>query len=67
MYLPTLAFSDGRLLELTMVPFQIRNFRLNRAGKDDTAWLCRSLARESAMLGAEITLQEGAGMALVPK
>ena len=67
MYLPTLAFSDGRLLELTMVPFRIRNFRLNRAGKDDVAWLYRRLASESAMLGAEITLQDGAGMALLPK
>jgi len=65
MYLPKLSVSNGRLLELTMVPFQIRNFRLNRATRDDAAWLYRSLARESAKLGAQMALRDSVSMGLI--
>lgn len=46
MYLPVIRTSDGTLAGLTMVPFQIRNFRLNRASPKDVAWIANLLNRE---------------------
>jgi poly-gamma-glutamate capsule biosynthesis protein CapA/YwtB (metallophosphatase superfamily) len=54
MYLPRLAASDGRLVDLRLIPFQIRKFRLNRASPQDTAWLRAVLDRESRRLGARV-------------
>lgn len=47
MYLPAVRASDGTLVRLTMVPFQIRKFRLNRAMPADAEWLAETLSRES--------------------
>lgn len=46
MYLAGLAPDTGRLASLEMVPFHMRNFRLNRPGGADFAWLESMLARE---------------------
>ncbi len=54
MYLPRLAAADGRLLDLRLVPFQIRKFRLNWASPEDAAWLRDVLDRESRPLGARV-------------
>ncbi|MGK9169574.1 CapA family protein [Inquilinus limosus] len=45
MYLPVLA-ADGALQDLTMVPFQLRQLRLNRAEPGDIGWLRGTLDRE---------------------
>jgi poly-gamma-glutamate synthesis protein (capsule biosynthesis protein) len=47
MYLPAIHTGDGTLAGLTMVPFQIRNFRLNHASPKDATWLADLLDRES--------------------
>jgi poly-gamma-glutamate capsule biosynthesis protein CapA/YwtB (metallophosphatase superfamily) len=39
MYFPTLDAATGRLHKLEMVPTRIRNFRVNRAGREDREWL----------------------------
>jgi poly-gamma-glutamate synthesis protein (capsule biosynthesis protein) len=51
MYLPTLSASNGRLVELRLIPFQIRNFRLNRPSRADAAWLRDTIDRESRKFG----------------
>ncbi len=37
---------------------QIRHFRLNRAGEQDTEWLAKMLSREGAQLGTSATVTE---------
>jgi poly-gamma-glutamate synthesis protein (capsule biosynthesis protein) len=54
MYLPTLRAGDGTLARLTMVPFQIRNFRLHRAARNDTAWLGGVLDRQCRSFDARV-------------
>jgi poly-gamma-glutamate synthesis protein (capsule biosynthesis protein) len=56
MYLPALRTTDGALARLTMVPFQIRNFRLNRTLPEDTRWLRDVLHRESTPFGGRVEL-----------
>jgi poly-gamma-glutamate synthesis protein (capsule biosynthesis protein) len=51
MYLPTLSASNGRLVELRLIPFQIRNFRLNRPSRADAAWLRDTIDREGRKFG----------------
>jgi poly-gamma-glutamate synthesis protein (capsule biosynthesis protein) len=46
MYLPAVRALDGTLDRLTMVPFQIRRFRLNHAVPADAEWLAETLSRE---------------------
>lgn len=57
MYFPTVRASGGTLVRLTMVPFQIRNFRLNRASAADSTWLCDTLNREGAKFGTHVHLE----------
>jgi poly-gamma-glutamate capsule biosynthesis protein CapA/YwtB (metallophosphatase superfamily) len=54
MYLPRFAAGRGELTELGLQVFQIRQFRLNRASEQDTAWLLATLERESRQLGTRI-------------
>ncbi|MGI9433291.1 MAG: CapA family protein [Geminicoccaceae bacterium] len=48
MYFVTMDHESGRLVELALVPMQIRQFRLNHVSSADAAWLHRRLARECA-------------------
>jgi poly-gamma-glutamate synthesis protein (capsule biosynthesis protein) len=54
MYLPALSPADGRLAGLEMVPFRVRNFRLNRPDAQELAWLARMLDREYHRLGGRV-------------
>lgn len=56
MYFATVRPSRGTLERLTMVPLQIRNFRLNRATATDVAWLCNVLNREGKTFGTRVRL-----------
>jgi poly-gamma-glutamate capsule biosynthesis protein CapA/YwtB (metallophosphatase superfamily) len=40
MYLPKINSRDGRLLELRLVPMQMRCFQLQHASATDAKWLC---------------------------
>jgi poly-gamma-glutamate synthesis protein (capsule biosynthesis protein) len=64
MYLPVFAPSTGRLEGLRMIPFQIRNFRLNRASDADARWLRDVLSREGAGLGTAVDLAEDGALVL---
>jgi poly-gamma-glutamate capsule biosynthesis protein CapA/YwtB (metallophosphatase superfamily) len=59
MYLPRLAVPGGRLLELRLVPFRLRKFRLDRAAHEETAWQQSTLDRESARFGTHVRLDDG--------
>lgn len=58
MYLIRFSASAGRLIELKLIPFQIRRFQLNRASRNDGAWLRETLDRESAKFGTRIVSKE---------
>jgi poly-gamma-glutamate capsule biosynthesis protein CapA/YwtB (metallophosphatase superfamily) len=56
MYLVTTAVARRQPSALTMLPFRIRNFRLNRVGHDDAEWMRRKMDQECRRYGAEIVL-----------
>jgi poly-gamma-glutamate synthesis protein (capsule biosynthesis protein) len=47
---------DGRLWELSLLPFQSRRLSLRRASAADAGWLLATLNRECRPLGAELRL-----------
>jgi poly-gamma-glutamate capsule biosynthesis protein CapA/YwtB (metallophosphatase superfamily) len=51
LYFASVRPSDGALAGLAMVPFQIRQFRLNRASPADASWLRDVLTREGRKFG----------------
>ena len=60
MYLAALDAETGKLARLRLVPFQIKNFRLNRPSAADAAWLQHMLDREGRPFGTRIELgQDG--------
>ena len=65
MYLPELRKSDGALMRLTMVPFRIRNFRLNHASAEDAAWLAEVLDLQCRGFGAKVRLGQDETLMLV--
>ncbi|BCH17464.1 CapA family protein [Mesorhizobium sp. L-2-11] len=56
MYLPRLAVPDGTLVSLELVPFRLARFRLNRALREDAAWLAAMLERECSPFGTHVAL-----------
>ena len=56
MYLVTIAPGDGKLLSLEMVPFCVRNFRLNRVERVDAEWLRRRMDEECRTFGGGVEL-----------
>ncbi len=56
LYLARFATAPLELLDLEMLPLQIRKFRLNRASPEDRAWLQTTLDRESRKLGTRILM-----------
>ncbi|MDX1660429.1 MAG: CapA family protein [Gemmatimonadota bacterium] len=56
MYFPALDPQTGALRGMVMTPMRIRTFRLERASRDDAAWLAEVLERES--LGTGIVSRE---------
>lgn len=53
-YLPRLRLADGALLGLTLLPFRLCRFRLERASPTDTAWLAERLSREGEPFGTRL-------------
>jgi poly-gamma-glutamate synthesis protein (capsule biosynthesis protein) len=63
-YFPTLDVSTGALARLDMTPYQIRNFRLNRASHRDAAWLARTLSDLGQSFSTSVRLQPEGTLAL---
>ena len=63
LYFPVVG-PDGCLRALSMVPMQLRNFRLHAASPADAAWLASVLDQESLILGTRVQLQDDGTLAL---
>ncbi len=57
MYFVKLDTGNHRLVQLSMVPTQIRHFRINRAPPDAADWLLQTLNRECGELGTAVQQQ----------
>ncbi|HEX6536633.1 MAG TPA: CapA family protein [Gemmatimonadaceae bacterium] len=60
MYFPTLDLPSGALLRLSMIPLQIRNFRLRHATRGDRVWLRDTMDRECRRFGHRVVDRDGA-------
>jgi poly-gamma-glutamate capsule biosynthesis protein CapA/YwtB (metallophosphatase superfamily) len=54
MYLLSMQPASGELMELHMIPTQIKRFRINRASQADSLWLRDRLDRECQKLGTRV-------------
>lgn len=64
MYFPRLSLADGALVEMVMVPLQLRNFCLNRVSNTDAKWLASMLNREGTRFGTSVELGSDNSLAL---
>jgi poly-gamma-glutamate capsule biosynthesis protein CapA/YwtB (metallophosphatase superfamily) len=58
MYFPAVDPCTGPLLDLHMTPMQIRQFRANRASREDAEWLRDAINRESRKFDFRVELRE---------
>jgi len=58
MYFVSFDSATGTLARLELTPFQIRRFRVNRAGRQEAQWLRDTLNRVGQPLGTQVTLRE---------
>lgn len=56
LYFVRLDPSQGGLIDLRLVPMQVRRFRLRRASPADVQWVQRRLNREAERFGTEVSL-----------
>ncbi len=54
----------GRLLELRMVPTRLKQFRLQRASRQESDWLVETLNREGEQLGTRVVTAENGDLLL---
>ena len=64
MYFLTIDPTDGKLLQLEMLPQQIRNFRLNPVSKQDARWLRDNLQTQGKILGSAVVAGEAGRLEL---
>ena len=64
MYLVTMDPTRRELVHLRMIPFQIRNFRINQASHADSVWLSGRLDRECRKLGTRVRRMAESGFTL---
>lgn len=64
MYLVKIDPRQGRLVELRLVPMQIRQFQLNRASAADAQWLCDLLNRLGAPFATQAQLENDHSLTL---
>ena len=67
MYLVALDAGRATLSSLTMVPFKIRQFRLQRASPKDAAWLCDTLTKEGTSFATRVQPSADHALALAWK
>lgn len=59
MYFVRMDVATGKLMDLEMVPMQIRHFSLNYVSGDDIKWILDRLNRECNKLGSRADISEG--------
>jgi len=58
MYLADINPGSGKLIQLQLVPMQIKQFSLRRASEGDSLWLRETLNREGRSMGTRLQLTE---------
>lgn len=58
MYFADIDPGSGKLVQLQLVPMQIKGFSLRRASKNDSLWLQETLNREGRSMGTRLRLTE---------
>ncbi|MGZ3771048.1 MAG: CapA family protein [Bdellovibrio sp.] len=58
MFFPTLDYRSGELIDLTLIPLQLRKFTLQKANSEDILWLKKILNREGEKLGTRFRVVE---------
>lgn len=66
MYLVGMDTAGGGLVELRLIPLQMRRFSLQRATRVDAEWLRATLDRESAAFGCRVEYDADHGLRLRP-
>ncbi len=64
MYFVKMDPSSGKLAGLTMQPTRMRNFRVNRASKQEAAWLAETLSREGKKFGTRVATDADGSLVL---
>jgi poly-gamma-glutamate synthesis protein (capsule biosynthesis protein) len=64
MYFPSIDLTSGNLLELDMMPLQMRRFQLVHASSEDTDLLVETLDQESRKFGTRIVRRPDSRLAL---
>lgn len=57
--------ADGTVMALSLLPFRLRKFRLERASAEERLWLQNMLSRECARFGADVEPDGEAALRLV--
>ncbi len=65
MYLPTIDPVNGNLQQLTLLPTQTRNLRINQANRKDAEWLLSILNREGEEFGTSVRQNIDSSFSLV--
>jgi len=58
MYFASMDPSSGKLVQLQMLPTQIKHLKVNRTSRDDALWLAHTLNREGRKSGTRVELGE---------
>ncbi|MBE9536679.1 MAG: CapA family protein [Proteobacteria bacterium] len=64
MYFASVDPSTGMLVQLQMIPTQVKHFKVNRASVADVLWLKDTLNREGKKFGTQVELNKGGNFAL---
>jgi poly-gamma-glutamate synthesis protein (capsule biosynthesis protein) len=65
MYFPDLDVESGNLSGLTLVPLQIRNFRLCIPPRRDIEWIQGTLDRQCQRFGTRVMMEPDSRLAVV--
>ncbi len=64
LYLVTISLAEMKLAAFHMVPFRIRNFRLNRVDRADAEWISSTMNRECSRFGGAVSLSSDGTLCL---
>lgn len=65
-YIADLDPADGNLMALSMIPYRIRAFRLQRANDEETGWLADRMDRECGRFGASVRPAPDGSLSFTP-
>jgi poly-gamma-glutamate synthesis protein (capsule biosynthesis protein) len=66
MYFPKINRQSGDLMQLLMVPMEIKKFSLHKANNDEAEWMTNTLNRESLLQNERISMNKNDHLVLKP-